>query len=369
MVKLDGSMRNNSNDKKTILHIVECLAGGVLTYIVDLANQLCEEYNVNIAYATRTQTPNDYQKYFDKRIKLIKVNNLTRSINPLKDTKAFFEIRKIAKEIKPNIIHLHSSKAGALGRWAFNGREISMFYTPHGYSFLMNNNIIKRTIYNIVESISGKRMCTTIACSKGEYDATVNLAKNSVYINNSINVDELNKLVERYNTTTTHPLTVFTLGRICHQKNPELFNAIAEKTPDVKFLWIGGGDLQNKLVSPNIEITGWVNREKALEYSMQADIFILPSLWEGLSISLLEAMYMKKLCLVSDVIGNRDVIKNGINGFVCKNLDEYVNTIKNEKSNLYQSIIENAYQDILEKYNTIVMSSKYKKIYSKELAI
>lgn len=54
-----------------------------------------------------------------------------------KDIVAFFEIRRIASEIKPDIIHLHSSKAGALGRFAFNGKRVPLFYTPHGYSFLM----------------------------------------------------------------------------------------------------------------------------------------------------------------------------------------------------------------------------------------
>ena len=50
---------------------------------------------------------------------------------------------------------------------------------------------------------------------------------------------------------------------------------------------------------------------------MSADVFLLTSLWEGLPVSLLEAMYMKKPCVVSDVIGNHDVIENGRNGFIC----------------------------------------------------
>lgn len=304
MAKLGDRKKSNPFDKKKMLHIVEAMGGGIFTYTVDLANQLCDDYDVSIAYAVRPQTPEDYREYFDKRIKLVEVKNFTRSVNPLKDTEAFFEIRRIAKEIKPDIIHLHSSKAGALGRWAFNGKKVSIFYTPHGYSFLMQNcSIAKRTIYKVIESLSGIRCCTTIACSKGEYGESRKLTKNATYINNGINVREMQKLVEWCSKTNAHQQpTIFTLGRICYQKNPELFNTIAEKVPDVKFLWIGDGELREKLNSPNIEITGWVDREKALQYSMQADIFILPSLWEGMPISLLEAMYLKKLCLVKDVI-------------------------------------------------------------------
>ena len=54
-----------------------------------------------------------------------------------------------------------------------------------------------------------------------------------------------------------HPFTVYTLGRICYQKNPTLFNEIAEALPDVKFIWIGDGELREQLTSKNIEITGW----------------------------------------------------------------------------------------------------------------
>ena len=127
-------------EKKKILYIVEAMGGGVFTYIVDLANELVNSYDMYIAYAVRKQTPANYKDYFDKRINLIEVKNFARAINPSKDIAAFFEIRKIAKKVRPDIIHLHSSKAGALGRLAFNGKKVPVFYTPHGYSFLMQNS-------------------------------------------------------------------------------------------------------------------------------------------------------------------------------------------------------------------------------------
>ena len=106
-------------EKKKILYIVEAMGGGVFTYIVDLANELVNSYDMYIAYAVRKQTPQNYKDYFDKRIHLIEVKSFVRAINATKDIVAFFEIRRIASEIKPDIIHLHSSKAGALGRFAF----------------------------------------------------------------------------------------------------------------------------------------------------------------------------------------------------------------------------------------------------------
>lgn len=349
-------------EKKKILFIVEAMGGGVFTYIVDLANELVNEYDMYIAYAVRKQTPENYCDYFDKRIHLIEVKNFNRSINPIRDVKAFIEIKSIAKRIKPDIIHMHSSKAGALGRFAFNGRKPSLFYTPHGYSFLMqNHSTMKRMIYKAVETICSKRNCMTISCSLGEHQETLKLTKNAAYVNNGININELQKLIEKAGTVADYPFTVFTLGRICYQKNPVLFNQVAEALPEVKFLWIGDGELRNELTSPNIVITGWIKREEAFRHSLQGDVFILTSLWEGLPISLLESMYMKKLCVVNNVIGNRDVIHNRENGFVCDCVDDFVDAIK--EADDHHDYIDNAYYDVLNKYNTEVMANSYSKLY------
>ena len=351
-------------EKKKILYIVEAMGGGVFTYIVDLANELVNIYDMYIAYAVRKQTPSNYKDYFDKRIHLIEVKNFGRAINPTKDIAAFFEIRKIANEVKPDIIHFHSSKAGALGRFAFDGKRVPLFYTPHGYSFLMQNSSeAKRMIYKGIEIICGKRNCTTISCSDGEHLESLKLNKQAVYVNNGINMAQLQKLMDEVGNIEQHPFTVFTLGRICYQKNPARFNEIALAMPDVRFLWIGDGELRDKLTAPNITITGWAERKDALKYSLSGDVFVLTSLWEGLPISLLEAMYMKKICVVSDVIGNRDVIHTGSNGFVCGNTEEYVKAIQRAKTENVNHLVETAYQEIVDIYNTKNMANEYSKIY------
>ena len=356
-----------SSSGKKILHIVEAMGGGVFTYMVDLANALADRYEVFIAYAVRQQTPARYEAYFDKRIHLICVGCFERSINPVKDMGAFFEIRKIAGQIKPDIIHLHSSKAGALGRWAFNGRKTALFYTPHGYSFLMqDHSAVKKAIYKMVEMISAKRHCTTISCSEGEHQETLKLTRDAVYVSNGINLAEVQRVID---SKTPQPggktFTVFTLGRICGQKNPDLFNRVALAMPEVRFLWIGDGELRERLTAANIEITGWVEREEALRAAVQCDVFLLTSLWEGLPMSLLEAMYMKKCCVVNDVIGSRDVIRTGINGYVCHSVEEFAKSIEAARMDAVSALVSKAYEDILAEYNTAVMVERYAEIYDR----
>ncbi len=349
---------------KKILFFTESLATGVQSYITDLSNELVDSFDVYLAYSIRSnQTRENFKSFFDKRVHFIEVKNFCRELNPVLDIKAFFEIKKIAKEVKPDIIHFHSSKAGALGRFAFNGRKVPLFYTPHGYSFVAAEcSGIKKKLYYFIEWLCARRKCTTISCGKGEYEDTRKLTKNSLYINNGINIEDL-ELIKEKATAFSHSFTVYTLGRVCYQKNPFMFEKIANRLPDVKFIWVGGGELESELKSPNITITGFLDREKALNYAINSDVFLFTSFGEALPMSLLESMYLEKPCVVSDVKGNHDVIQNNKNGFLCNTVDDYVDAIKTVQDTDCSSIIKNAYSDILNEYNTKVVAKKYKKTY------
>lgn len=351
--------------KKKILHIVEAFGGGIFSFLVDLVNTTSSEFDVVIAYSKRAQTPENFKSYFASNVKFIEVKDFTRSISLKKDIKAFFEIRKIIKEEKPDIIHLHSSKAGFLGRFAANGKKIKMLYNPHGFSFLMQDSSkLKRKIYWIIEKVGALRKCIIIGCSQGEYKEALKLSKNAICINNGINVEKLQNETKDFKAKKIdlENLKICTSGRIGYQKNPELFNKIAESFPNIQFTWIGDGDLKENLTSKNITITGWKTRKQVLELVNENDIFILTSLWEGLPISLLEAMFLEKLCVVTDCIGNRDVIENEQNGFVSTDLEDFEMIIKdiiNKKIDINKITLK-AKEDILKEFNIKKMAEKYR---------
>lgn len=354
--------------KKKILYFVEALGGGVFTYLVNLTNELCDEYDIYIAYGLRKQTPKNFKKYFDKRIHLIKVQNYQRSISLLRDTKALLEMKRIANKVKPDIIHLNSSKAGILGRFLFRNSKVPVFYTPHGYSFLMADiSNQKKAFYKLLEKAFAFKNIETIACSKGEYEITKELTSNATYVDNGINLKEFDGINMDHQTNFDH-LKIATLGRISLQKNPVMFNRIAESFPNVDFIWIGDGELRDKLTTPNIKVTGWVDNKTALNYLADTDIFILTSLWEGLPMALLEAMYMKKICIVSDVVGNRDVIHNGQNGYICDSVSNYIEIVRKVKNkNNFDQVITNAKNEVINHYNSRIMAQQYKQIYKKHL--
>ena len=168
--------------RKKILHVVEAFGGGVYTYMLELAKSTCEEYDVVIAYKARPQTPMNFREEFGKNVKFIEVKDFSRNIG-MQDLKALKEIKKIIKQEKPDIVHLHSAKAGIIGRFAINDRSIKMFYTPHGYSFLkLDDSKVKRTMYKLVEHVAAfyNKNCTTIACSEGEYFSFLSLTSFSL---------------------------------------------------------------------------------------------------------------------------------------------------------------------------------------------
>lgn len=348
--------------KKKILHIVEAFAGGIFSILVDLVNATCEEFDIVIAYSKRSQTPENFENYFASNVKFIEVKNFMRSINPKKDLKAFSEIKKIIKDENPDCIHLHSSKAGFLGRFAANGKKVKMLYNPHGFSFLMqDSSILKRKIYWMIEKVAAMRKCTIVGCSQGEYEEALKLSKNSICINNGLNIKKLEEETKDFSKKEIDfkNLKICTSGRIGYQKNPEFFNEIAKSFPNIEFTWIGDGNLREKLTSKNIKITGWKTRKEVLELVNENDIFILTSLWEGLPVSLLEAMYLEKICLVTNCIGNRDVIKDGKNGYIIdkENFESVLKSINQEE---YAKLSKKAKEDILKEFNIEKMVEKYR---------
>ena len=350
---------------KIILHIAEAFGSGVFNYIKNLSKWQSQEYQIYVAYGIRPETPDNFKEQFSSGIEFIKVDGFTREIDLFNDITAFKFIRKLVRKIHPDLIHLHSTKAGILGRWAINCSKYKVLYSPHAYSFLMMNcSSFKRNIYKWIEKFSDKKGCLTIADIEGEFEASEQVTKNAICIPNGIDPVEMDEIICQAEKIKTNRqgTTICMLGKVVPQKNPELFNEIAKEFPEINFVWIGAGPLEEKLTSPNIEITGWLTRVQATARIMESDIFLFPSAWESLSIALLEVMYIGKPCVVSRVDGNKDVIRSNYNGYVCDTKEEYINAISNLIGNkeMAKQYGRQARQDILEKYNVNVMERKYR---------
>lgn len=356
---------------KKILMVCEAFGGGVFTYVSQLCNDMVDDFEVYLAYSIRPQTPENYKDFLDKRVHLIEVKNFSSKslINIANDMKVIKELRLIENKVQPDIIHLHSSVAGGIGRLAFKGKNNTVVYTPHGYAHILMGSGAKCKMYGIMESILGKLSnAITLTCCESEDEVAKGLTKRTAYIETGVNLADLSASLDGIEPIKNEKFTVFTLGRACVQKQPQLFNQIAELVPEARFIWIGNGELENELTAPNMEVTGWKPRKEALAMAKGADAFILCSLGEAIAMSLIENMYIKKLILVSNVMGNKSVIHDGVNGYVCDKAEDYAKRIKSAMKKFPSELPERAYQDVLEIYNTEVMKKKYIKFYNNVIA-
>lgn len=349
---------------KKLLMICEAFGGGVFTYVSQLCNDMVDDFDVYLAYSIRPQTPKNYKEFLDNRVKLIEVKNFGKLLDFGSDIKVIKELRRIEAEVKPNIIHLHSSIAGGIGRIAFKGKNNTVLYTPHGYAHILMGRNRKTFVYEIMERVLGKTNAVTLTCCESEDAVAKTLGKRTAYIETGVNIEDLSDALDSIVPEKNEKFTVFTLGRICTQKQPALFNKIAELVPEARFVWIGNGELENELTAPNLEITGWKARKEALAMAKGADAYILCSYGEAIAMSLIENMFMRKLCLVSNTMGNKSVIKDGYNGYLCEKAEDYAVRIREAMQRFPSKLPEQAYQDVLNIYNTHEMKRKYVEFYN-----
>ena len=228
-----------------IVHVVECFAGGVFSFLSNLTNELDKEEYIVIYGTNRENTPKNFKDLFNKNVKFIEWKTAQREMNPLQDIKALYELFTILKKIDNiDIIHLHSSKAGFLGRIVsfLLGKSKKTIYTTHAISFLrLDVSPKKRKIFIAMEKFASFFGGKIIACSQSEKEAIEEQGiKNVTFINNGIKPLQIEKKIN-----TSDRITIISVGRLSIQKNPKLFNDIALEfvdNPNIQFIWCGDGE-------------------------------------------------------------------------------------------------------------------------------
>lgn len=356
--------------KKKIVHIAEAFSTGIYTYLRDLTSYMAgisdaDKYEIVIIYSKRdVLDESKIKEDFPENIKFIKVQ-MTRNISPKSDSQSVLKLRKILKAEAPDILHLHSSKAGVLGRMAAVGivKRDRIFYSPHGYAFLRqdispNAQKTYHFIEKFVQSVFGG---ITIGSGETELGFAKKIGKTR-YVRNGIDFKNQRFTQEK---SENKKFTVGTIGVLHAQKNPSGFNEIASKMPDVDFIWIGNGELAHELTSPNIKITGWVaTREELLSRASAFDVYIQVSLWEGLSIAILEAMALGKPVVASNIVGNKDSVEDGKTGFLIDTMDDAVIAIKKlQDDSLRKAMGQASYQRCKDLFDKDLNFDELLKIY------
>lgn len=354
-----------------IVHVTECLAGGVLTFLLNLTQALDTEEHV-IIFSRRDNTPDHVEALFGNNVKLVPWKYAGREIRPKQDLLALLELMELLRKYPDaDVVQLHSSKAGFLGRVACRllGRTKKVFYLPHGLSFAREDvSNRKKQFYTYLEKIGNAFCGDVIACSNSEKDLLLKKGIRNVHVINN-GIKAANELPEH--RKFSYPLVIGTTGRLTGQKNPALFNEIARafrSDTRVRFLWIGDGELRNEIeTTNNIEVTGWLTPQEVQNKLRNVDLYLSTALWEGLPYAVLEAMNLGKPLLLSACIGNVDLVQNGKNGYLYHTVDEAIQQIQEIflKPIELEQMGKRSYQILSKDYNVKKMKENYRELYYK----
>jgi len=368
---------DKKNQPIKILYIVtQSEWGGAQTYVFDLAYYFSKNnWQVNVAVGE------DRNGELIKRLEKINagiffMNNLKRKINMWSDINSFFDIIKLCRKIKPDIVHLNSSKSGAMGAIAARIAGIKkILYTVHGFVLNEDLSFFKKMFYLAAERISAKFKNHFICVS--EFDKK-SLLKHKIcrtdkitVIYNGIDLENIKFLAQdeaRIKLNDLIPdrglsMTDYYIGTIAHlYKNKGLIYLIEaaretiEVEPRAKFLIIGEGEEKKRLekliddykLNENVYLLG--NVFNASQYLKAFDIYVLASIKEGLSYSLIEAQTAGIPSVATAVGGSPEIVENNKTGVLvaAKNFNklgiEIINLIQNKgkREELTKNSVENA---------------------------
>jgi glycosyltransferase involved in cell wall biosynthesis len=347
-----------------IVHVVEPFASGISTFILQLTNHISEDHVIIHGIRHDSHITDDIKASFPENVKFIEWTNVKRNIIFFNDLKASIELYRLLKKLNPDIIHLHSSKAGIIGRIiAFLLRNKSVIYTPNAISFLRTDiGKYQRKSYVFIEKFASMLNGQIVSSSIGEQNIMRSEKISSILIHNGVDFSN-------YAFNKSEKITIVTCGRITIQKNPVAFNRIAQKFEDnreVNFVWIGSGELEHMLNSSNIRITGWLNKENVKKELSNASIYISTSEWEGLSLASLEAMAIGLPMILSNKCGNTELIDDNKNGLLYSDESVVIDKIKELIQNPELLVdLSNASRKLYEnKFTGKICSEKYRELYS-----
>jgi glycosyltransferase involved in cell wall biosynthesis len=310
------------NDSQiTVLHVIARLnVGGTARYITRLVEELPKN-RIKAFVATGYVQGSEQEDPSAKKLNVIRIPSLGRQINPIKDHFAHKQLIEVIREVKPDILHTHTFKAGFIGRTKIRevskvaGKQVKFVHTFHGHLFDDPEfSGPKSFIISSLERRFAKRTdaLVTVGSRVGKELLERKIGQPGQFTNIPPGVDPL-KIPK---AKPRKKITIGWIARVTGVKNPLRALEIAKRFPNAEFLLAGGGDLleQTKAQAPrNTKVLGWTDAPKLFAAS---DIILSTSENEGMPIALIEAQLASKPVVATNVGGVAEVVINKKTGFV-----------------------------------------------------
>ena len=306
-----------------VLHVIARLnVGGTARYITRLAEEL-PKHKIETFIATGFVQGSETEDPSAKKLKVIRIPSLGRQINPIKDHFALKQLLDVVREVKPDILHTHTFKAGFLGRIKTKeinkaaGKRVKFVHTFHGHLFDDPEfSGLKSLIITSFERRFAMRTDAIITVgaqvAKELFEREIGQPEQFTNIPPGVEPLKIPKAKAR------KKITIGWIARVTGVKNPMRALEIAKLFPDAQFLIAGGGDMleQVKAQAPkNTKVLGWTDAAKLFAAS---DIILSTSENEGMPIALIEAQLASKPVVATNVGGVAEVVINNKTGIVTR---------------------------------------------------
>jgi glycosyltransferase involved in cell wall biosynthesis len=293
-----------------VLHVIARMnVGGTARYVGDLV--AAEPAGFEALLATGFVQGSEIEDDCVHGLPVVRIPAMGRAINPVADIQAYFQLKRVIREFKPDIVHSHTFKAGLLARLVPGSHK--RVHTFHGHLFDDQSfSGLQKLVITYAERFNAKR--TDLLISVGE---KVGRELRAARIGVGQKWASIAPGVKPLKTVSYNgEFVVGWMARVTSVKNPMLAVEVARVLPSVKFVMAGGGDLleEVKAVAPsNLSVIGWSD---ATKFWSSVSVALSTSDNEGMPIALIEAQLAGIPVVATDVGSNSEVIADGQTGLV-----------------------------------------------------
>jgi glycosyltransferase involved in cell wall biosynthesis len=300
--------------------------GGAQRYVFDLVTHLPQsEFEPTVAIGHGDILP---EKLEARGIRVIKIPHLGRDVHLVRDIQVFFELISLFRRERPDIVHLNSSKIGGLGSLAARLAGIKkIIFTVHGFAFNENRHWLQKKLIACISWLTIVFSTQVIFISKVEYTTALGwpaIKKKATLIYNGIESPTFLSREEARTTLAKHigkPISFFdqkqvvgTIAELTPNKGLDYALEAFQKIPDDLYIIVGQGELHHELekkikeekLDDRVFLTGFI--PEASRFMKAFDIFLLPSLKEGMPYVLLEAGLARLPVIATKVGGVSEII-------------------------------------------------------------
>jgi glycosyltransferase involved in cell wall biosynthesis len=300
-----------------VLHVAEAFGGGLL----EVVRFLCERHvagghEVSIAYGTRPETPDDPAGVFGDRVELFDLG--WHRGTPTTHLEARRRVQALCRRMRPDVVHLHSSFAGFVTARSWG--DVPTIFTPHAFASCIGDvGRLRRAMYTTAERVAVRSCDVVAAVSESEAATAQRLgARSVVSIPNGI--PELDPMTLLAGTPPARPGNSSPLaigvGRLSAQRRPEACARILSRLSDLaRVAWVGGerpgaaaSASRATVEGLGVPVSGWRPRDEVMAAMREAHVYVHWTSWDGMPVSVLEAMSTDTVVIASDTEPNREVL-------------------------------------------------------------